>query len=420
MEVDEAELKRQVLEEFARRPPVQRHINPRLDSTEVFPDEVRKELLRIQEFQRVVADAERSKKSPSAPFTSLETRVQAKRSRLDEDEKDNANAGTTEDPIRQMEEQFEGFPSPANVEDLGGTEDEDMAGFDQVDEFYDAAGNDPDLSLSESVAAYDDFVTVNGEDDDKSHGASLIPSSGFVTPADCSLLQPPSQTSGGLLVPPQTKYHYAKNPLTRKSRLASPKVTPVAVTVSEAKAKPKDDTRERDASAAEEEKKHSETMRIVPQRAVGTGRFRTEEFLEKARAWATSKYRGEYRAPPADEVGGMPLVDQKVLELLRGIAKEYIKELFGKIFSGNFNLTTISFPIKCMRPLSLLETFGHGGSMNPIYLNKAAMLTDPIERVKYAIVAQTATFNYTSSFLKPVLAYLITLGVAQPDTRRNV
>ena len=121
-----------------------------------------------------------------------------------------------------------------------------------------------------------------------------------------------------------------------------------------------------------------------------------------AESWGLSRHKDEYRVPPADETGGLPLIDEKVLSTLRAVAKEYLKELFGRIFRGNFNLTTISFPIKCMRPLSLLETFGNGGSLNPLYLNKAAILNDKIERIKYVIISQISTFYMTSNFLKPV------------------
>ena len=104
----------------------------------------------------------------------------------------------------------------------------------------------------------------------------------------------------------------------------------------------------------------------------------------------------------ANALGGLPLVDEKVLTTLRGIAKEYLKALFGRIMSGNFNLTTISFPIKCMKPVSLLETFGTGNCMGSLYLNKAAQLSDPVERLKYVITSQIAPFHITSNFLKPV------------------
>jgi hypothetical protein len=146
---------------------------------------------------------------------------------------------------------------------------------------------------------------------------------------------------------------------------------------------------------AEDRKVASENQRKV----------RSDAILFRARSHPYSKHRDDSRVPLANALGGLPLVDEKVLTTLRGIAKEYLKALFGRIMSGNFNLTTISFPIKCMKPVSLLETFGTGNCMGSLYLNKAAQITDPLERFKYVITSQIAPFHVTSNFLKPVLSW---------------
>lgn len=152
----------------------------------------------------------------------------------------------------------------------------------------------------------------------------------------------------------------------------------------------------------EEEKNPIVVMKAKPERnkLLTT---RAQEIIEKAKAHGFSKYNDDYRVPPADKVGGLPLIDKKVTETLRNVAKEYLKQFFSRILRGNFNLTTISFPIKCMRPISILETFGLACVFNPIYLNKAALLTDPIEQCKYMLTSQISTYHLTSSFLKPVL-----------------
>jgi len=41
--------------------------------------------------------------------------------------------------------------------------------------------------------------------------------------------------------------------------------------------------------------------------------------------------------------------------------------------SGSFNLTTVSFPIKCMCAKSTLESIGELAGINPIYVNAAAL-----------------------------------------------
>lgn len=150
-----------------------------------------------------------------------------------------------------------------------------------------------------------------------------------------------------------------------------------------------------------------ESRNLVMERTKRDKRLsKSETIIEQAKMLKYSKYKDDYRVIENDKVGGIPLIDKKVMQLLRDVAKEYLKQFFGRIFSGNFNLTTISFPIKCMRPLSLLESFANGGALNCIYLTKAASLTDPVERVKYIISAQLSTFYSTSSFLKPVPSFI--------------
>lgn len=153
----------------------------------------------------------------------------------------------------------------------------------------------------------------------------------------------------------------------------------------------------------EEEKNSIVVMKAKPEKSKLLT-SKAEEIIERAKTHGYSKYKDEYRVPPADKIGGLPLVDKKVTETLRNVAKEYLKQFFSRILRGNFNLTTISFPIKCMRPVSILETFGLACVLNPIYLNKAALLTDPIEQCKYMITSQISTYHLTSSFLKPVLS----------------
>lgn len=139
--------------------------------------------------------------------------------------------------------------------------------------------------------------------------------------------------------------------------------------------------------------------------------------MTKAKSLTFSKRKDEYREGPTDKVGGVVCQDERVLDTLRQIAKEFMKKIVTRIFSLNFNLTTISFPIRCMRPLSLLESFGVSGCTIPLYLNKAWTLKDPVERVKYVMVMQVSTFRYTSSFLKPVR---LDANVAQSYTGRNI
>lgn len=47
----------------------------------------------------------------------------------------------------------------------------------------------------------------------------------------------------------------------------------------------------------------------------------------------------------AHSSGGTACLDKQIVELSRSVGKTMIKEIGRKIISGNFNLTTISFPV---------------------------------------------------------------------------
>jgi len=59
------------------------------------------------------------------------------------------------------------------------------------------------------------------------------------------------------------------------------------------------------------------------------------------------------------------------------------------------NLTKVSFPIKCCIPKTALETSVHFSSLFPHFFNKAASLSDPVERMKYVISGLVASFSWT-------------------------
>jgi len=70
--------------------------------------------------------------------------------------------------------------------------------------------------------------------------------------------------------------------------------------------------------------------------------------------------------------------------------------------SGEFNLTTITFPIRCMIPKSALEKLLFSTCLFPIYINKACTTNDPLERLKLVICATIGQFYLNLSFFKPL------------------
>lgn len=73
-----------------------------------------------------------------------------------------------------------------------------------------------------------------------------------------------------------------------------------------------------------------------------------------------------------------------------------------KILNGNFNLMSISFPIKCMGALTVLEVMPTAFTCCSVYLNKAASITDPLERMKLTMASSIAFMFPTKIWDKPL------------------
>lgn len=111
----------------------------------------------------------------------------------------------------------------------------------------------------------------------------------------------------------------------------------------------------------------------------------------------------ECRHQEAYEKGGRICADKKVVSKARSVGKEMVKQIGKKILSGSLNLTKVSFPIRVMIPKTALETAVHLTSIFPLYIGKASMTPDFLERFKFVITATLSSFFWTNTFLKPVL-----------------
>ncbi|CAD8213931.1 unnamed protein product [Paramecium octaurelia] len=112
--------------------------------------------------------------------------------------------------------------------------------------------------------------------------------------------------------------------------------------------------------------------------------------------------KDEYRVGIAHKSGGTACQDKKIIELARSVGKNMIKQVGQKLLSGNFNLTQVSFPIKAMIPKSALEKTFMQTILFPLYMNKAASIQDPLERMKLTIVGLLSNYIQANSFLKPL------------------
>ena len=110
----------------------------------------------------------------------------------------------------------------------------------------------------------------------------------------------------------------------------------------------------------------------------------------------------DWRREDTNSTGGFLLTDKEIASRLRSAGKEILKSVGKKIMSGSFNLTTISFPIKCMCKQSMLDSMATMAVTFPFYLNKAAFAKDPIERMKFIMVSTISFLLPAHQFEKPL------------------
>ena len=113
--------------------------------------------------------------------------------------------------------------------------------------------------------------------------------------------------------------------------------------------------------------------------------------------------KDSYRPPFANNYyGGVDFPNAETTSLIRGMGWELVKQIGKKILSGNFNFTTVSIPIKVMVPISILQHICNGHFNYPLYMNLAYESNDPLQQMKYTIVACFSSWYKSNVFLKPL------------------
>jgi Oxysterol-binding protein len=118
--------------------------------------------------------------------------------------------------------------------------------------------------------------------------------------------------------------------------------------------------------------------------------------------WQPIPSNDDYRVPSAYKSGGIGLTDEKMQNKIRSVGKELVREIGRKLLNGDFNLTRVSVPIRCMQANTALHNTLKTGILLPPYLNYASKLSDPLERFKLVIASSISTFYYLSTFEKPI------------------
>lgn len=125
--------------------------------------------------------------------------------------------------------------------------------------------------------------------------------------------------------------------------------------------------------------------------------------MKKAREFVPIDLHDDYRLKEGTHKdGGFPLDDAEVLSKYRQALKDVVKQIGRSIFSGKFNLASISFPIRCMSHHSLLYLIATMSKHSPIYMNAAAQTRDPVERMKFVMVTSLSFVQPCHIFDKPL------------------
>ena len=144
-----------------------------------------------------------------------------------------------------------------------------------------------------------------------------------------------------------------------------------------------------------------------------------QPFIDCAENWSCIQRQDDYRVEGSNKSGGLSLLDQVVVSKIRSVATEILKQLGKKLLSGNFNLTQVSFPIRCMQAMTALHTTLNTFQMIPLYVAKAVVTPNHVERMKLVIISMLSSFLHTSTFEKPLNPILgeTLLGILEDGTK---
>ena len=110
----------------------------------------------------------------------------------------------------------------------------------------------------------------------------------------------------------------------------------------------------------------------------------------------------DFRHPDAHKDGGFPLNDAAVIGRYRSAFKDIVKQLGRTIFSGKFNIGSVSFPISCMSHQSILYLIATMSIHSPIFMTRAALQEDKVERMKMVMLTALSFLHPCHVFDKPL------------------
>ena len=147
----------------------------------------------------------------------------------------------------------------------------------------------------------------------------------------------------------------------------------------------------------------NEKLLSIPKEDLNPNVLYENFFLKYIQNFKYPEDKDEYRPNYGNKKkGGIDFKYKKTMKLIRSIGIDLLKEIGKKLLSGQFNLTTVSFPIKVMIPITVLQHICNGHFNYPLYLNLAYISGDYLERLKLVIVATLSSWYKSSVMLKPL------------------
>lgn len=98
--------------------------------------------------------------------------------------------------------------------------------------------------------------------------------------------------------------------------------------------------------------------------------------------------------------GGLVFLDQETLKKQQGVFKDVMLQVGSQLLSGKLAVR-ISLPIRIFEPRTLLERVADAWNYAPTLLKKAALSSDPLERMKFVIAFVAGGFHFCVGQLKP-------------------
>lgn len=140
-----------------------------------------------------------------------------------------------------------------------------------------------------------------------------------------------------------------------------------------------------------------EEARIACSGEVDKGLEKSKGLILKRKDGTHYAFKGEYQR---EENGRMEYLRQDVISLQRSAVGRLVKKIGSSLLNGK-KIMNISFPIEIFEPRSELERSAAVLGFAPLFLDKAATCTDPVEQMKLVVTCVVSRMHAMVEQRKP-------------------